>query len=177
LPLEPPLTTIKNHHKENIMSLYENPTSDGRPNFYMGGTQVDKTNNGRVFFMADAAGTQAYKTHSHRGYIVSLEWVGTGARTAPCMVIWPERTSLADAVEASAWCIGRAAITEFVDGTAPTVKCIHEARDALRTLGKDQSDEQALSALVEAVVKFSPEWMLMPATPQPANQQAFSEAA
>lgn len=166
------------------MRLSENLTPDGRPNFYMGGTQVDKTNNGRVFFMADAAGTQAYKTRSHRGYIVSLEWVGTGARTAPCMVIWPARTSLADAVEASAWCISRSAVSELVGFTTEgkctgeaSAHCNQEAREALPFLGKDQSDEQDLSSLVEALVKFAPELMLMPATPQPANEQAFSEAA
>lgn len=139
------------------MNFTGNLTPNGRPIFGMGGKQ-------------------AYKTTGHMGFVVSLEWVNTGKRTTPCMVIWPERTG-SNAVEAGAWCIGRAAITEFVDGNAPTVKCIHEARDALRTLGKDQADEQALSALVEAVVKFAPELLLMPATPQPANEQAFAETA
>ncbi len=139
------------------MNFNGNITPDGRPIFSMGGNQ-------------------AWKVRSHRGYVVSLEWVNKGKQTNPCMVIWPERTG-SNAVEAGAWCIGRAAITEFVDGIAPTVKCIHEARDALPGLGKDQADEQAVSALVEAVVKFAPELVLMPAKPQPANEQVFSEAA
>ncbi len=167
------------------MSLYENPTSDGRPNFYMGGTQVDKTNNHRVFFLADAAGVQPYKAQNYLGYMVSLEWVGT--ESSPCMVIWPERTSLADGLEAgefSAWCISRRAITEFVGFTTEgkctgeaTAHCIQEAREALPVLGKGQGDEQALSALVDAVVTFAPELLLMPVTPNPANEPAFPEVA
>lgn len=138
------------------MNFNGNMTPDGRPIFSMGGNQ-------------------AWKVRSNRGYVVSLEWVNIGKQTNPCMVIWPERTG-SNAVEAGAWCIGCAAITEFVDGNAPTVKCIHEARDALPALGKDQGDEQAVSALVEAVVKFAPEFLLMPVTSQPATEQAFSEA-
>lgn len=147
------------------MRLSENLTPDGRPIFSMGGKE-------------------SYQTFNHRGCVVSLEWVGTGTRAAPCMVIWPERTSLADAVEAGAWCISRRALSEFVGFTTDgkctgeeTAHCIQEAREALPVLGKDQSDEQAMSALVEAVVKFAPKLMLMPATPQPANEQVFSEAA
>ena len=140
------------------MNFTGNLTPNGRPIFGMGGKQ-------------------AHKTTGHMGFVVSLEWVGTGTRAVPCMVIWPEGTSLTDAVEAGAWCISRTAVAEFVDASAPTRKCLKEARDALRTLGKDEGDEHALSALVEAVVKFAPELMLMPATPQPANEQAFSEAA
>ena len=146
------------------MRLSENLTPDGRPIFSMGGKE-------------------SYQTFNHRGYVVSLEWVGTGTRAATCLVIWPERTNLADDVETGAWCISRRAIGEFVGFNSQgkctgeaTAHCIQEARQALPVLGKDQSDEQALSALVEAVVKFAPELMLMPAKPQPANEQAFSEA-
>lgn len=147
------------------MRLASIQTPDGRPIFSMGGKE-------------------SHQTFNHRGFVVSLEWEGNGSRTASCMVIWPERTNLADDVEAGAWCIGRRAIGEFVGFNSQgkctgeaTAHCIQEARDALPVLGKDQSDEQALSALVEAVVKFAPELVLMPAKPQPANEQAFSEAA
>ncbi len=147
------------------MNFNGNLSTDGRPIFSMGGNQ-------------------AWKVRSHRGFIVSLEWVDTGTRAAPCIVIWRERTSLADDVEAGAWCIGRRAIGEFVGFTTEgkctgeaTEHCIQEAREALPVLGKYQSDEQAMSALVEAVVKFAPELMLMPAKPQPVNEPAFSEAA
>lgn len=140
-------------------------TPDGRPIFSMGGKQ-------------------AYKTATHKGFVVSMEWVGNGRRTAACLVIWPETNVFAAGEGSGAWCISRRAITEFVGFNAQgkctgeaTAHCIQEARDALPVLGKDQSDEQALSALVEAVVKFAPELMLMPATPRPANEPAFPEAA
>lgn len=92
------------------------------------------------------------------------------------MVIWPEGTSLTDAVEAGAWCISRTAAAEFVDASAPTRKCLKEARDVLRALCKEEGDEHALSALVEAVVKFAPELLLMPLTSQTATEEAFPEA-
>lgn len=140
-------------------------TPDGRPIFSMGGNQ-------------------AWKVRSHRGYVASMEWVGNGSRTAACLVIWPETNVFVAGEGAGAWCISRRAISEFVGFTTEgkctgeaTAHCIQEARDALPVLGKDQSDEQALSALVEAVVKFAPKLMLMPATPQPANEPAFPEAA
>ncbi len=147
------------------MNFNGNLTPDGRPIFSMGGNQ-------------------AWKVRSHRGYVVSLEYVGTGPRTYPAIVIWPERTSLADGVEAGAWVISSKVITDFVGFTAegkctgePSVYCLKEARDALCTLGKDQGDEKALASLVDAVVQFAPELVLMPAIPRVANEQAFSEAA
>jgi hypothetical protein len=147
------------------MRLSENLTPDGRPIFSMGGNQ-------------------AWRTYNHLGYVVSLEYVGTGRKSYAAMVIWPERTSLADDVEAGAWCISRRVITNFVGFDAngkctgrPSEHLIREARLSLNTLGKDQGDEQALSALVDAVVQFAPELVLMPAIPRVANEQAFSKAA
>lgn len=147
------------------MNFNGNMTPDGRPIFSMGGAQ-------------------AYKTASHKGFVASLELVGNGSKTAACLVIWPETNVFVAGEGAGAWCISRRAISEFVGFNSQgkctgeaTAHCIQEARDALPLLGKDQSDEQALSALVEAVVKFAPELVLMPAKPQPANEPAFPEAA
>lgn len=147
------------------MRLAPIQTPDGRPIFSMGGKD-------------------SYQTFNYRGFVISLEWVGNGKRTAACMVIWPESNVFVAGEGAGAWCISRNALSEFVgfttDGTCTgeaTAHCIQEARQALPVLGKDQSDEQALSALVEAVVKFAPELMLMPATPRPANEPAFPETA
>jgi hypothetical protein len=161
--VEPPPTTTNNHHKENTMNFNGNLSTDGRPIFSMGGNL-------------------AWKVRSHRGYVVSLEWVNKGKQTNPCMVIWPERTG-SNAVEAGAWCISRRVITNFVGLDAngkctgrPSEHLIREARLSLNMLDKDQGDEQALSALVDAVVQFAPELVLMPAIPRVANEQAFSEA-
>ncbi len=147
------------------MNFNGNLSTDGRPIFNMGGAQ-------------------AWKVRGHRGYVVSLEYVGSGRKSYAAMVIWPERTSLADDVEAGAWCISRRVITNFVGFDAngkctgrPSEHLIREARLSLNTLGKDQGDEQALGALVNAVVQFAPELVLMPAIPRVANEQAFSKAA
>jgi hypothetical protein len=138
-------------------------TPDGRPIFSMGGAQ-------------------AYKTHSHRGYIVSLEWVGQGHKSYAAMVIWPESNVFVAGEGAGAWCISRKVISEFV-GFTPEGKCtggpsehlIREAQEALTILGKDKNDKQALLALVDAVVTFAPDLVLMPATPKIVKKQLDTE--
>lgn len=129
-------------------------------------------------------GNQAFKTQSHKGYVVSLEWVGEGQKAYAAMLIWPERTGLDDGEGNGAWCISRRVITDFVgfnaDGTftgSPSENLMREAFDALTVLGKDKNDKQALMALVDAVVTYAPDLALMPAKPQPANEQSFFDAA
>lgn len=138
-------------------------TPDGRPIFSMGGQQ-------------------AYKTYSHRGFVASLEWVGNGSKTAACLVIWPETNVFVAGEGAGAWCISRRAITEFVGFTSegkctggPSEHCLREAKEALPVLGKDINDKQALLALVDTVVRFAPELILMPATPKIVKEQLATE--
>ena len=139
-------------------------TPDGRPIFSMGGAQ-------------------SYKTYSHKGFVISLEWVGNGKRTAACMIIWPETNVFVAGEGSGAWCIGRNAITEFVGFTSagkctggPSEHCIRECLEALPILGKDINDKQALLALVDTVVKFGPELVLMPATPKIVKEQLDNPA-
>jgi len=141
------------------MKLSPIETPDGRPIFSMGGQQ-------------------SYKTDNHKGFVASLEWVGLGKKSAACLVIWPETNVFVAGEGAGAWCIGRRAITEFVgfnsDGKCtggPSEYCFREAREALPILGKDINDKQALAALVDVVVKFAPELVLMPATPKSVKNQ------
>jgi hypothetical protein len=141
------------------MKLSPIQTPDGRPIFSMGGAQ-------------------AYKTHNHRGYIVSLEWVGQGTKSYAAMVIWPESNVFVAGEGAGAWCISRKVISEFV-GFTPDGKCtggpsehlMREASEALNILGKDKNDKQALIALVDAVVTFAPDLVLMPITPKIVKEQ------
>jgi hypothetical protein len=113
---------------------------------------------------------------------VSLEYVGSGRKSYAAMVIWPE-TNVAVAGEgAGAWCISRRVITDFVgfnaDGKCtggPSEHLMREARLSLNTLGKDINDKQALLSLVDAVVTFAPELVLMPATPKAVKQQLDDE--
>lgn len=123
--------------------------------------------------MFSAGGQAAWKTATHRGWVVSFEWVGGGKRTAPCMVIWPETNVFVRGEGAGMWCIGRRAIGEFVGFNAldkctggPSEHCWREAREALPVLGKDPNDTQALHSLVDTIVKFAPELAMMPVAPK-----------
>lgn len=147
------------------MRLSPIQTPDGRPIFSMGGNQ-------------------AFKTYSHKGYVVSLEWVGQGHKSYAAMVIWPESNVFVAGEGYGAWCISRRFITDFVgfnpDGTCtggPSEQLMREAFEAMTVLGKDKNDKQAFMALVDAVVTYAPDLALMPAKPQPANEQSFFEAA
>ena len=133
--------------------------------------------------MFSAGGQQAWKTATYRGWVVSFEWVGSGKRTAPCMVIWPETNVLVRGEGAGMWCIGRRAIGEFVGFNAndkctggPSEHCWREAREALPILGKDQNDLQALGSLVDAVVRFAPDLVLMPVAPRSVRAQLDNPA-
>jgi len=120
-----------------------------------------------------SAGYHAHKTKVHRGFVCSLEWIGEGKKSQPAMVIWPASNVFASREGAGLWVIGRRAITEFVGFTGngkctggPSEHCIREARQALPILDKDINDREALSALVDVVVTFAPELVLMPVTPK-----------
>ena len=120
-----------------------------------------------------SAGYHSHQTKVHRGFVCSLEWIGEGKKSQPAMVIWPASNVFASREGAGLWVIGRRAITEFVGFTAngkctggPSEHCIREARQALPILDKDINDKEALNALVDVVVTFAPELVLMPVTPK-----------
>lgn len=115
----------------------------------------------------NAGGRHAWKTFTHRGYVCSLEWVGSGRRAQPCMVIWSD-----SALESGMWCISRRALTEFVGFDAndkctggASEHCVREAFESMPILGKDPNDKQALLALIDVVVRFAPDLVHMPVTP------------
>lgn len=141
------------------MQLSPIQTPDGRPMWSFGGDR-------------------SWKTAEHRGYIVSLEWVGTGKKAQACMCIWSARNVfVAGSADGGTWVIGRRAITEFVgfnkDGKctgSASEHCYRECLAALPVLGKDQNDKLAFLALVDTVLKFAPDLVLMPATPRSIRQ-------
>lgn len=76
------------------------------------------------------------------------------------------------------WCIRSRVITDFVGFTdlgkctgGPSEHCIREARLALPVMGKDINDKQALNSLVDAVVTYAPDLVLMPTTPRDVKEQ------
>lgn len=131
-----------------------------------------------------AGGEQAWKTFEHRGFIVSLEWVGDHRRAAPCMCIWPASNIFIAGSECNGiWVISRRAITEFVgfDGNGRATgsgseHCYRECLEALPILGKDKNDKQAFLALVDCVIRFAAELVHMPPAPKRVKRDLAGEA-
>lgn len=130
-----------------------------------------------------AGGGNTWKQATYRGFNVSLEWVGNGRTTQPCMCIWPETNVFVAGEGAGIWVIGRRAITEFVgfnaDGTCTggaSEHCFRECKEALPILGKDQNDQHAFKALVDVVVRFAPDLALMPVAPRKVREDLQGEA-
>ena len=130
--------------------------------------------------MFSAGGHQAWKTATKHGFVVSLEWVGEGKKSYPAMVIWPASNIFAQSTGEGngMWCISRRCITDFVGFNVndkctggPSEHCFREARQALAILGKDPNDKAALTELVDVIVTFAPDLVLMPVTPLAIRRQ------
>ena len=140
-----------------------------------------QTPDGRSMF--SAGGDAAWKTFEHRGFVISLEWVGDHRRAAPCMCIWPATNVFVAGNGNGIWVIGRRAISEFVgfdrDGRctgSASEHCYRECLEALNILGKDRNDKNAFVALVDCVLKFAPELVMMPAAPKRIKRQLAGDA-
>ncbi|RZL07984.1 MAG: hypothetical protein EOP40_14515 [Rubrivivax sp.] len=129
-------------------------------------------------------GRHAWKVLQHRGFVISLEWVGRDRKAQPAMCVWPASNIFAPgAVDGGAWVISRRAITEFVGfnrddkctGSA-SEHCVRECLEALPILGKDKNDKQAHMALIDVIVRFAPELVLMPATPRQVRDDLAGKA-
>jgi hypothetical protein len=126
---------------------------------------------GRALFTA--GGKHSFATHEMNGFVVSLEWVGHGKKAQACMVIWPNSLMTVRGEAAGMWAITRRCIGEFVGFNAndkctgdASVHCWREAMEALPILGKDRQDKEALKKLVDVVVRFAPDLVMMPSTPR-----------
>jgi hypothetical protein len=133
--------------------------------------------------MWSAGGDHAWKTFEHRGFVVSLEWVGNHRRAAPCMCIWSASNVFVSGEGNGIWVISRRAITEFIGFTndgrctgGASEHCYREALAALEVLGKDANDKQAFLALVDCVVRFAPELVHMPPTPRSIRREMAGQA-
>lgn len=133
--------------------------------------------------MFSAGGGHSYKTAVKHGFVVSLEWVGEGRKSYPAMVIWPASNVFMAGTESGMWCISRRCITDFVGFNSndkctggPSEYCFREARQALAILGKDPNDKEALVDLVDVVVTFAPELVLMPVAPKSIRQELDNPA-
>ncbi|XVJ69937.1 MAG: hypothetical protein HEQ39_09960 [Rhizobacter sp.] len=131
---------------------------------------------GRPLF--SAGGGHAWKTGVHRGFVVSLEWVGEGRKAYPAMVIWPASNVFVTGEGSGMWVIARKVIVDFVGFNAsdkctggPSEHCIREAQQALPILGKDINDKEALSALVSCVVTYAMDLVGMPLVPKAIRKE------
>jgi hypothetical protein len=130
-----------------------------------------------------AGGQHAWRTFEHRGYVVSLEWVGNHRSAQKCMVIWPASNVFVAGSSEGMWVIGARAITQFVgfnrdDKCTGSVSehCQRECREALPLLGKDRNDKSALNALMDAVIRFAPDLVGMPAVPAALRREMRGQA-
>lgn len=133
--------------------------------------------------MFSVGGKNSYKTAVKHGYIVSLEWIRIGKHVRAAMCIWPASNVFVTGEGQGIWTITRNCITEFVGFNkedkctgGPSEHCFREAREALPILGKDPNDKGALYELVDVIVTFAPDLVLMPATPKHVKQQLDTPA-
>lgn len=128
-------------------------------------------------------GKNSWKTFVYKGFVVSLEWMRLGKQIRAVMCIWPTSNVFTGGAESGAWTITRNCISSFVgfnandksNGSA-SEHCLREAQQALPVLGKAINDKQALNALVDVVVEFAPELIMMPATPKSVKESLREEA-
>ena len=133
--------------------------------------------------MWSAGGKHAWRTFEHRGYVVSLEWVGNHRAAQKCMVIWPVSNVFVAGSSEGMWVIGSRAITQFVGFTRDdkctggvSEHCRRECQEALPLLGKDRNDKNALHALMATVERYAPDLIAMPAVPQSVRKEMRGQA-
>jgi hypothetical protein len=129
-----------------------------------------------------AGGRNAWATHEHRGFVVSLEWTRRRRRTVPTMVIWPAHNLVRVGSQSNGmWVVTRDALIHFI-GFNANDKCtgsvtghlISEAREALALMGKDRNDKQAHSALIDCVIRYAEELNQMPPAPLTVRHELAS---
>ena len=134
--------------------------------------------------MWSAGGQHAWKTFEHRGFVVSLEWVGNHRQARKCMVIWPATNVFTSGTTSDGmWVISERAITQFIgfnrdDKCTGSVSehCHRECREALPLLGKDVNDKNALNALIDTVCRYAPDLVSMPTAPHELRKALRGQA-
>lgn len=132
-----------------------------------------------------AGGADAWRQFQHRGFVVSLEWARRRRTFLKMMVIWKAGSllSVGTAVKPGMWAISSRAIVDFVgfnregrcNGSA-SEHCFREALAAMPELGLDPNDKHGFTALVDTVVKFAPDLMMMPIAPKAVKREMTGEA-
>jgi hypothetical protein len=125
---------------------------------------------GRALF--GVGGENAWRTHEFKGYRVSLEWDENDGE--PMLLIWSATNFLER--EVGVFGIGLSSAGKYAspDGK-PTEACFVECAAALPTLGKAMLPIE-LHPLVDVVMRFIPDLILMPPAPRALRLAAKGEA-
>lgn len=120
--------------------------------------------------VANFGGDLAWKQHTHRDYVVSLEWrrdPDNRKRTDGVMCIWS-----AYGVDRGVWVITRRGIMKFCDSNnRPTRHAFEQAFEALPLLGRAPL-QMEVNHLVDVVMEHVDDLVQMPSTP-PAKKEAL----
>lgn len=130
-----------------------NPTildADGRDTYFVGGTN-------------------SWKQHEFKGYGVSLEWFAGMRSQEPMLAIWP----LAAGRNCGAWgiCLSSAGKFATPEGK-PTLEAFSEAAEVLRDIFDRVPLGIEVNTLVDVVMRFIGDLILMPPTPKAVMRDA-----
>jgi hypothetical protein len=116
------------------------------------------TAGGQALF--SVGGTASYAQHDYKGYHVSLEWDEQDGE--PCMLVW----SATGGRDAGVFGICLSSAGKYADPSGkPTEACIEACAEVLPTLGRDLTRQEVI-ALVDVVMRFVPDLILMPPAPR-----------
>jgi hypothetical protein len=119
---------------------------------------------GRAMF--GVGGENAYRTHSYKGYAVSLEWDESDGE--PILLMWPEISGR----ETGVFGICLSSAGKYADPSGrPTEDGIVHCAAALPTLGRAMLDIE-VKTLVDVVMRFIPDLLMMPPAPRAIRLQA-----
>lgn len=113
---------------------------------------------GRALF--GVGGERSFRTHTFKGYCVSLEWDERDGE--PLMLMWPEMSGRESGVFGI--CLSSAGKYANANGT-PTQEGMVSCAAALPTLGRPMLSVEART-LVDVVMRFIPDLLAMPPAPR-----------
>lgn len=120
--------------------------------------------------MFGVGGSNAYATHEFKGYQVSMEWDEQDGE--PVMLIWPALSWK----ESGVFGICLSSAGKYADPNgSPTKEGLYECGMALSLLGKAPLPIE-LNVLVDVVMRFIPDLILMPPAPRALRRAAKGQA-
>lgn len=120
--------------------------------------------------MFGVGGATAWRTHEYKGYNVSLEWDDTDGE--PILLMW----SILAGRESGVFGICLSSAGKYADPSGrPTDEGLFQCGIALKTLGKALLPIE-LNNLVDVVMRFIPDLLMMPPAPKALRKAAKGQA-